>query len=460
MRKICSIGLALLFILTTVACSTTGKVNNTLPEHANKTNIQTSDTMSTKASEIDMGKENNTRITIAVNKPENRFIETAALKFHSSNPGIIVEVKNYTDMGEILTQKTENGQTLAMQENTDPWGEKYIKTINTEMMSGAGPDIIDSFYVPCSKFADNGFLTDLSMIIQQDTAFDSNNYYENIIFGNKYKGGLYSMSVGFNVDLLGGRYILPQKDGLTLKDFFKTASEVLKAHGEEGSYVLFDRAQDVFSNLLKRSYTDFIKQDSKECDFTAGEFVQLIEQIKEAADKKVFYQSEKTANSDKNWKNIYTFVLGQSDTYCLADFEKEKASYYTCAIPSLTGEAVISANIYEKYSINNNSKSKGAAWKFIKFLISEEMQTSPELYLFPVNKKAMAERIKRENNTSTDMGLTANDPVFSRISVYPDIDWKICKIIEEETNKYFDGQRTAEDTASIIQGRVKMILKE
>lgn len=463
MKRICSTILVFLFILTTAACSSKGEADVSTLGNVNKTSIQTPEAAGTKAPALDMGKEDNTRITIAVSKPDNRFMETAAEKFQKSNPGIVVEIKAYTSMGETLTQKTESGATLAIGENTDPGGEKYIKTINTELMSGVGPDIIDTIYVPCGKFADNGFLTDMSMIIQQDTSFDSSSYYENIMFANKYKGGLYSMPVGFWVDLLTGKYELPQKvisDGLTLDVFFKTAAEVLKAHGVKETYVLFDNAEDLFSRLLERNYKAFIKDDTKECDFTSGEFVKLIKQIKEASDKKLLYTSEKHAASDKSWENIYFYSFGRVEIYSLAAFKNPRENDFACAPPSLTGETAIGASIFEEYGINNNSKSKGAAWKFIKFLISEEMQTSPELFLFPINKNAMAEKIKRAKNTGTATELTADDPIFSKITVYADKDWKISKIVEEETKKYFDGQRTAEDTARIIQGRVDMMIKE
>ncbi len=412
---------------------------------------------------LDMGKEDNTRITVAIGSPGDRYMETAAKRFQDENPGIVVELKYYTSMGETMTQQTEDGGTLVISENTDPGGEKYVKTLNTELMSGAGPDIIDTFNVPCGKFADNGFLCDLLPIIRQDAGFDKSIYYESIMDGVKYKDGLYTMPVGFTIDLLSAVYELPKEavsNGLTLDAFFSLAGGVLKANGVSGTYVLYDSEETLFRNMLKRYYGDFVNEDSRECDFTSGKFVNLIECIKRAMDNKLLYRSDKHSRSDKGWEDLFFLMEYRYESNYLAAYKDPVKNNLIYAIPSMSGESAVFANIHKAYGINSNSKSKGAAWKFIKFLISEQMQTSPEFFLFPVNKAAMAQKIEREKDDGMNMELTANDPVFSEISVYANQDNQITVIILEETMKYFDGQRTAEETARILQSRVDLMVKE
>ena len=267
MKRICSIVLALLFILSAAACSNRGDADVSTIGNVDKAAIQTPEAASAEPPVLDMGKEDNTRITIADSFPDNRFLETAVENFQKSNPGIVVEIKTYTSMGETLTQQTEDGGTLVISENTDPGGEKYIKTINTELMSGVGPYIIDTCYVPCSKFADNGFLTDINLIIQQDTSFDTSGYYENIMLGNQYKGGLYSLPVGFLVNIITGKYELPQEtlsEGFTWDAFFKTATGVLAAKGVKEPYVLYESEEDLL--LLEKVWGYDYFGDSRAVD--------------------------------------------------------------------------------------------------------------------------------------------------------------------------------------------------
>lgn len=485
MKKIFSVLLAILIIFTTVSCSSNEEADvpsaGNVPDKTAGSDTNAADatgaagTAGTNGNPeaegaadantavMDMGKEDNTRITVALSIPEDRFMEIAAKKFQEANPGIVVDIKYYTSMGETMTQQTEDGGTLVVSENTDPGGEKFIKTINTELMSGAGPDIIDTFYMPAGKFADNGFLCDMDRIIRQDTEFESSSYYENIINGMKYKDGLYTVPISFTVDLMTAKYSLPKEtvsNGLTLEAFFDTASGVLKAHGVEDTFVLYDSAEGLFRNMLRRYYGEFVKDATRECDFTSGRFVKLIELIKRAEDRKLFYHSRKHANSDKGWEKLFFLMQDQCDTNYLRYLKSPEEPNIIYTIPSMDGESVVYANIFKEYGINNHSKSKGAAWKFIKFLLSEEMQTSPELYFFPVNRNAMAQKIEREKVTGTNVELTADDPVFSDIYVYADQNWQITEIIVEETQKYFNGQRTAEETARILQGRVDMMVKE
>lgn len=462
MKRICSIVLVILFILSAAACSSKEEADVSEIGNADKAALQTPEAVDTKAAALDLGREDNTRITIADSSPENRFLETAVENFQKNNPGIVVEIKTYTSMGERLMWQTEDGGTVVISKNTDPGGEKYIKTINTELMSGVGPDIINTYYVPCSKFADNGFLTDINLIIRQDAGFDTSSYYENILLGNQYKGGLYSLPVGFFVNLITGKYVIPQKaisDGFTWDAFFEAATGVLKANGVKEPYVFSCNEEELFRILWNINYKTFIDEEAKECNFTSGEFVNLIKMIKVAADKRFLYHSTEQPASDKSWENVY-FFTSTYETFWLEAYKNPTKNNFACGIPSDTGESVISAEVFQEYGINNNSKSKGAAWKFLKYLISEEMQASPEVYLLPVNKNAMAAKIKREKSNTAQMNITADDPIFSKISLDPDKDWQISKIVIEETKKYFDGQRTAEDTARIIQSRVDIMIKE
>lgn len=475
MKRMCLIVLVMVFMLCSTACapggekaggpadSTAGSVRKAPNAADSKTRAQdTREEEDPGKTALDLGKEDNTRITIAVSVPESRFMDTAAANFQKNNPGIVVDVKYYTTMGETITKKTADGGEMVIGENTDPGGEKYLKTISTELMSGEGPDIIDTRYIPGSRYADNGFLCDLGKIIEKDPQFNSNDYYENIINSVKYKGGLYTMPIGFSISVLTGQYSLPASTGtdkLAWDAFFKSAGEALKAQGIEGPTVMLCGQTELFSVLFRKNYGRFVDEESKECYFTSDEFIKTIKLVKEAADKKLITGSDK--NIPKNTFDLY-MLRDEVDANIAARYKspEENSELYVYPIPVLDGESGMDVDIYYEYGINSNSKSKGAAWKFIKYLLSEEMQTSPELFVFPVNKKAVAQKSLREKWTDTKTVLTEEDPVFSKVNVYKKINRQIYKIAEEETQKYFDGKRSAEETAGIIQSRANVIISE
>ncbi len=471
MKKICLIIMVSLMLLYTAACSSASRNGATLPDTtagsltgaAAGTAPAALGTGEGKAAALDMGKDDNTRITVASSNPRNRFLETAVKKFCEINPGIVVEIKQYTEMGETYTRKAEDGSMIAVGKKTDPSGEKYTKTLSAEMMAGTGPDVIDTFYIPCAKFADNGFLCDMEKFIEQDAEFDRNCYYGNILDAVKYKGGLFTMPLGFLADTLAGKFGLPSgacTDSLTLDDFFRLAGESLKTHGVDGTYVLNTSEVELFLTLFQGHYNSFVSEESKKCDFTSGEFVSLIKQVKDAADKKLIFREGENPTSYEKWESLYYLMLSNYDSNSLAYYLGSKGENNVYDMPSPDGKSGIGADVFMEYGINSNSKSKGAAWKFIKFLISEEMQTSPEFFLFPLNKEAMTAKIERERKAVPGNALSADSPIFTNISVYPKKNWQVFKIVEEETRKYFEGQRSAEDTAGAIQGRVDMMIKE
>ncbi len=458
MKKICLTVLVMAVILCNTACGPAGaNVDGSASEPAGSVR-ETSDTRSTA---LDMGKDDNTRITVAVAMPQSRFMDTAAANFQKSNPGIVVDVKYYTAMGETLTQKTADGGEMVSAENTDPLGEKYLKTISTELMSGQGPDILDTRYIPGGRYADNGFLVDLGEIIKKDSQFDSSHYYENIINYGKYKDGLYTMPIGFLVSVVSAKYGLGASvdtGKLTWDAFFKSAEEALNAHGVKGPTVMLCRRTQLFSALFRKNYGSFVDEESKKCYFTSDTFLKTIRLVKEAEDKKLI----SGPNKIKSAVDLYQLREIESDANIAARFKspEENSEFNIYPIPVLDGESGMDISIYYEYGINNNSKSKGAAWKFIKYLLSEEIQESPELYVFPINKKAVAAKSLREKWTDMNAVLTEDEPVFSGANVYKKMNWQIYKIAEEEAQKYFDGKRSAEETADIIQSRVNVVISE
>ncbi len=457
MKRMCLSVLVMVFVLCSTACGPAGEKAGGSPDSSAGSVRKASDIQSTA---LDMGKEDNTRITVAVSIPENRFIDTAAANFQKNNPGIIVDVKYYTMMGETITREIGDS-VLSIGENLDPMGEKYVKTISTELMSGEGPDIIDTFYLPCDKFADNGFLCDIRTIIRQDAGFNESDYYENILSARNYKGGLFTMPIGFSTQSVIGIHSLPADtvtNKLTLDSFFKSAREAIENSGAEGSYVLYETDIGLFREMFEMNYDRFIDQENKKCDFTSGEFVKLIKQIKEAADDKYIFRSKSDKSTD--FKDMYFLDAFNNEAIYLEYFKYPHGENNSYAIPSLEGNSNIEARIHMEYGINKQSKSVGAAWKFLKYIISEEMQKSPELYYFPINKNSMTTKIQREKASGLDINLTADDPVFSRIDAFPKKNWQVFNIVTEETTKYFEGQRSAEDTANIIQSRVNVMINE
>jgi multiple sugar transport system substrate-binding protein len=131
-------------------------------------------------------------------------------------------------------------------------------------------------------------------------------------------------------------------------------------------------------------------------------------------------------------------------------------------------------------SISSSSGSKQAAWDFVKSFFSEEAQTNTEqIYQIPVLKTAFEAQIEKAMNPDTTNGgkgiiydkMGQAAPMTGEAAkAYRDLvngldtlavsDQEIVNIVLEEVPEYFNGGKSDEDVAKIIQDRVQTLVNE
>jgi len=135
------------------------------------------------------------------------------------------------------------------------------------------------------------------------------------------------------------------------------------------------------------------------------------------------------------------------------------------------------------FSINNNSKNKAAAWEFLKFILSDEVQ-SGELDGFAVNREALRKTAQQAVDMTNSGGmsiaiggkdvkpkiitprpLTQEDidyinGLIENMGVYNRNNAGVRKVVSEETSAFFSGQKSAEEVARLIQQKVNIYLGE
>ena len=129
------------------------------------------------------------------------------------------------------------------------------------------------------------------------------------------------------------------------------------------------------------------------------------------------------------------------------------------------------------YGMNSNSRNKKLAWEFIKFMLGEEMQRSPNLFELPVNYAAYYEMSKRffVTEPSEDGSMVITDEEFqyaydefielfdgyvNKLTFLPITDAVIKDMVMKEAKLFFDGVKTAEEVADTLQNRVQLYLSE
>ncbi|WP_248926091.1 ABC transporter substrate-binding protein [Paenibacillus hamazuiensis] len=423
----------------------------------------------------------NDPITITISVPtSSRFLEQAKQAYMEKHPGVTISIKEY-----YATPK-QPGNMMVRSAEEDPKNiEKYVTTVSAELLGGKASDLIFTSYLPYKKYAEKGLLADIGELMKNDKSFDTKAYYENIFEGVKFNGKLYALPVNFSINkLLGNQDAIgsePINDSTwTWNDFVSLAKKLSKDNNKDGipDVSPLNRIEPalLMKIMVNSSFEKFVDVPGKKANFNSPEFIGLLKLAKAMYDEKMIPASEMAPGSSM-FASVPN-ISGYEEMIMLpqANFGDKTAMYN---LPSQSGDASLSFGSGVMLGIYEKSKNKKAAWDFLAFLLSENMQKQRELGGFAVNKNASKARLESLKTFGTQPGMKmmingkeivpkpASPEDIARfgqtltsVKRYAESDPKVTEIVRDETSAYFAGQRSAEDTAKSIQNKVGTYLQE
>lgn len=409
-------------------------------------------------------------IRISVYLPD-RFLEEAAQKFEALHPGVKVEITEYTtpEVKQIDANTVVSG--VQDPENTR---ENYINNINTELMSGKGADILSVRMLPYKKYISRNLFADLGKMMESDQSFDSGKYYSGFFNAVKSKNGLYVLPIDYTYDLLTSKTQIQADDSeWNWQEFFTAAQGAID--GKKGRYILAQSGEETFNQIVAQNCNRFVNEDAKTCSFDSPEFVNLLKMCKELSDKNYLPNNQAKMTKEMFDQILFHDLIINSVSFLASTETSMNPAKYLYQVPSENrGSNAFSPSMM--FAINNASPNKAAAWEFLKFLLSDEMQSSPALPGFPVNKSAFKQKVERETSqfcqeTSISLSKEKRVELMQKYAVFsetmtrelnacPYRDARIIRIVKEEAHPFFSGKASAESVAQTIQGKVNIYLKE
>jgi len=429
---------------------------------------------------------NQKTLTIAIRYSE-RFLEVAISKFQKEHPDIKVEIKDYK------AAYMSSGGELAEDENTRAQKaiEDYQKVNSTELMAGKGADIIEIGELPYKKFADKNVLANLSEMIKNDSSFDINKYHQGLLNACKYKDNLYIMPINFGFTTFGVNKNIIDKEGLnidstkwTWKEFLSKAQKITKdknGDGKPDQYALLKMTtEEIFDYIFACEYPNFIDFDKKTANFDSPQFIEILNFSKDFLAKKV---CSPTLDIAELYKMTDPGTIGFMPQY-FPDYLNitlaqaiNNGEVVFLDMPTYSGKrAPKPFYIGLAFSINNNSEMKAEAWKFMKFLLSDEIQSNVDMYQFAVNLDSLKEQAKRgltqnymyksykdqgrnvKPLTQADIDLV--DKMMGELKTIKYSESKADKIVADGAKEFFSGKKTAEEAAKQIQNKMNIYLGE
>lgn len=420
----------------------------------------------------------------------NFELESAVLKFNRSNDKYRIEVINYTD--------DEDYSNLCNASTVDFYEHGRTKFL-TAIVAGDVPDIISLSSMPFKQLAAKGILEDMNPWLEKDGEFSREDIVPSALSAMEVNGKLYRIFPGFTIQTaIGATSVVGDKQGWGYGQFNQTLAEMPEGCMPMEWYMVRDMAMELGLTLDMDSYVNW---ETGECNFARPEFTEFLEYLKlfptseemelhgyTPEDEKAFSRgmqllSNSSINSVTNFKT--------EDFY--RNVDAQQISYI--GFPSISGNGTV-FHMDSGVAMTTKCRDKDGAWEFIREFLSEDSQK--EIFGLPTNAnllnaqidEAMQPNYKKDENgeyildengekikETSDFYYTPDCtevPVYEMTAeqaelfrsliekggVVADDNSAILKIVREEVQPYFAGQKTAEDVAKLIQSKVSIYVNE
>ncbi|MGN0979571.1 MAG: hypothetical protein ACI4PT_04490 [Candidatus Avoscillospira sp.] len=404
-------------------------------------------------------------------------LRSEIINFNKSHSDVRITVKDYSEY------------------NTDDDYTAGVTKLNTEILSGVIPDILYlNGNLPVKRYAAKGLLTDLWELIDNDPELSRDDLMTHFFDVLSMDGKLYQITDSFTVQsAVGLKAVVGDRTSWTLDELLDTLATL------EPDATIFgegDTKEGVLDNCVSRNIDGFIDWSNpvSPCSFDSQEFIDLLKFV-DTFPKEFDWNNYDWENYEsdamrmrKGQQLLQRAYIGSFDDlqYTKVSLGNQEISFIGYPSSSGTGS---NFNSYEGLAITAACKNVDAAWSFVRNWLTEDYQTKDYMYEFPTNRHAfetMAERAMTQEYTEdpetgeqipvmdtywfedgeVQVGPLTQEEYDAFMQLYESCnsiysyDEAILNIIKEEIEPFFDGQKTAEETARLIQNRVSLYVAE
>ena len=365
-------------------------------------------------------------------------------------------------------------------------GGEGLTRLNTDIASGSAPDILVlSGVMPVKSYISKGVFEDLTPYFEQDEEIAGTQYLTNVLDAFKTDGKMYAIAPSFYVNAIVGKTEdIGDGSGLTLD----AVEQMVKDKGMDPARVFgVCTREDVLYQALELCGDQFIDWDQSSCKFDSPEFKRMLEFVAQFPAKiPEDFQEDTSADYRSGKSLLLRQSIGTFDEYVNLRYAVFGTDITMTGFPSQTpGKAVIFPQL--ELAVNASSEEKDACWSFVRRFLLDDYQKTLEMY-WPVSINALDEMANKAmepvyyedefGNQVEDhiiVNIGGEDISLPRISdtevdrMYAFLkgleseayfDSSVENIIVEEAAAFFEGQKSADDVASVIQSRVQIYINE
>ncbi len=399
------------------------------------------------------------------------FVERDITAFNRQSQKYRIMIKEYGDASMEVSEKAEI----------------YSK----ELESGQFPDIIDLTYCPMSleTLISVGAIEDLTPYLEADEIIKREDYVESALRAYERDGRLYAIMPYYGVEMIVGKTSeIGEEKTWTVEDVIE-----LLASKENGVELMPGADKSSIMAIMCTMNQDlFINKESGECAFTGEEFKKILEFANR-------FPNESSNNSTLDDLRSGRTLLDRGVITSVSQYQMYEYMFggpvNLIGYPTFGESGMSFRSNGTTVAMGAGSENKEGVWEFIRFNVTKERQEnvgSPNGG-FPLLKSALEKQFEKdmepeymndENGNQTEVpkstwsssmgGEEFNVEVYAATKEQVDrvremietaqnaerMDQEVLNIILEEASGYFEGHKSVEDVASVVQNRVQLYLNE
>lgn len=369
--------------------------------------------------------------------------------------------------------------------------DNAVTALNTRLIAGEGPDLIYSRDGSLGTYGTRGYMCDLNEFINSDADLSQEDFVG--LSALETDGSLFYLSPSFRAyTYVGLTSVFGERNGWTFDEYFE-----MEAQRDSDSPVVFNISRESFlENSLRAYLPTAIDWSQGTCNFDNEDFIELLQAASRVQETYPGMDEDYIGGTSGELLAsdvclLFAMPFTQIDEF-IDEEQAAKQDLTFIGWPSPDGHNTSALTPLDCLGISTLSENQEAAWSFLKYLISSPevqgtvrgfpvlrsvIEADIDNMLHPFSEYEGQEIVIAENGGFYADGVfhdTIYDPtpqitekqarkilnLLDSLKTNTISDSVVQSIVQEESAAFLAGDKTAEETAKLIQSRVQLYVGE
>lgn len=425
--------------------------------------------------------------------------------FNRGNDKYRIEVTDYSEYSNnggavAMSARAIGGADMAVSGGDENPG---LTKLNTEIMAGNVPDILDINSLNYVQLASKGIIEDLYPYIDSDPELNRDDFFANVLGAMEVDGKLCATVPGFYINaVMGASSVVGDTPGWTYDEFDAALATMPEGCDPFDMYVTRD---SILQSCLALDMDNFVDWGTGQCNFDSQEFIDLLE-FSARFPAEFDWENYDYSNEESTTERIAQGkqMLVQSSVYSIDDLfynqyiETFGGDVTFIGYPTASGTGNMLGIDGGGYAMSSKSQYKDQVWQFLRTFMTKEYQEESVWSLASRKdifdekaQEAMTIQYREDEDGNAILDEEGNKIPIARYgrwneetgeseevyAIEPEqidqlreliastekranYDSDIFSIVSEQAAAFFEGQKSAQDVAKLIQSKANIFVNE